>query len=70
MKANEARKTAKEAVQSEIDSINKQIKSKAEKGNTQITICNVSQGAIAYLKDEGYEIQTINFEGIQVIINW
>jgi hypothetical protein len=72
MKAEELRKIAKEIVQPEIDRINKQLFDEATLGRTQTTINEVSQGAVAYLKDEGYEIKTIMYGTFyaQVIIIW
>lgn len=72
MKAIESRKLAKEAVQAEIDGINSHIEIEAKRGHTKISINGVSQGALAYLKDEGYEVMEISIENkySQAIINW
>ena len=72
MKADESRKTAKEAVQAEIDGINSHIEIEAKRGHTKIVVNGVSQGAIAYLKDEGYGIGEISIgeKFSQIIIEW
>ena len=58
MKANEAREVAKTAMQPEIDFINLEIEKEAKKGKTSTILGEISAGAIAYFKDNGYEIQT------------
>jgi hypothetical protein len=71
MKAYEARRTAKKAVQSEIDEINKNIEIEAEKGRTALSIASVSQGALAFLKDEGYDVQIYSGTGFSTAtISW
>lgn len=72
MKAKETRKLAKEAVQEEINGIDSHIDIEAKRGHTKIVINGVSQGAIAYLKDEGYEVGEISIgeKFSQVIVQW
>ncbi len=71
MKAIEARRASIIAVSKELTDIETRISVEANKGHTQLSISGVSQGAIAYLKDEGYDI-TISYESAfsQVMIKW
>lgn len=63
MKAAEMdRITAKKATESEIIDIAERISNEAKQGHTTLSLNGVSQGAIAYLEDEGYEVSSFIFE--------
>ena len=72
MKSDNARANAKEAAIPEIAKIDQAIIEASKKGLTRMAIRNISQGAIAYLEDEGFKITEINYPGTfsQIIINW
>jgi hypothetical protein len=71
MNAKNARALAKEAVISEIAEITEKIIKESKKGLTRMSITPISQGAMAYLKDEGYDVQEYYVESYSsVIISW